>query len=251
MDLAIVVEQVQHIAAVRATDSADRASLEAALCDVGRLESWLAGTKAGLTSKLSAVVSFPEQTIADCTRGSTRDAINDKARADTLEAAPSLADALDSASVTTGHVDAVTKAGRSLDAEQRAELIERLDRGLLDVAAVASIEQWRRRLAIEVKNIRRDDGVDRLERQKRATSLRTWTDGEGMWCLSGRFDPVTGVTLAAKLDSAVNALFAEQTPTTCPTDPIEKQRHLAARALSSLIEGSGGGTRPVGPNTWW
>ena len=236
MDVSSVVEQVQQVSAVRAAESAEREQLEAAMRGIGRIEAWLAGTKAALTSKLSAQVSFPEKTIADCTRGTTRDAINDKARADTLDAAPSLADALDSARVTAGHVDAVTKATKPLDTDQRAELIDRLDRGLLDVAEVASVDEWRRRLAIEVKNIQRDDGIDRLERQKRATCLRTWTDGEGMWCLSGRFDPVTGVKLSAKLDRAVNALFAEQTPTTCPTDPIDKQRHLSALALADMID---------------
>ncbi len=247
MDLAAVVEQVQHVAAVRADGAAERDRLEDALRGVSRLEAWMAGTKAALTSMLSAQVSFPEQTIADCTRGTTRDAINDKARADTLEAAPSLADALDQARVTAGHVDAVTKATTSLDTDQRAELLDRLDRGLLDVATVATITEWRRRLAMEVKNIQRDDGIDRLERQQRATSMRTWTDGDGMWCLSGRFDPVTGVKLAAKLDSAVNALFAEQTPSTCPVDPVDKQRHLAALALAGLIDGSTTGARPGRP----
>ena len=247
MDVSSVVAQVQQVAAVRADTAAGRDMLEAAMRGVGRLESWLAGTKAALTTALSAQVSFPEKTIADCTRGTTRDAINDKARADTLDAAPALADALDSASITAGHVDAVTKATSSLNTEQRSELIDRLSSGLLDVAAVATVEQWRRRLSLEVKNIQRDDGIDRLERQKRATSLRTWTDADGMWCLSGRFDPVTGVKLAAKLDSATNALFAEQTPATCPTDPIDKQRHLNALALAAMIDGGGVGGRAGRP----
>ncbi len=247
MDVAAIVEQVHHVADVRAADSVERQHLEAALRVVGRLEAWLAGTKAALTSRLAGQVSFPEKTLADCTRGSTRDAIHDKARADTLDAAPSLAEALDEARVTAGHVDEVTKATKSLDAEQREELFDRLGGGLLAVAASATIEQWRRRLAMEVKNIQRDDGVTRLERQKRATSLRTWTDGEGMWCVSGRFDPLTGVTLAAKLDSAVNVLFAEQTPSTCPADPIEKQRHLSALALARLIDGNVTGAQPGRP----
>ena len=85
---------------------------------------------------------------------------------------------------------------------------------------------------MEIKSIQRDDGLDRLERQRRATTVRTWTDGDGMWCLSARFDPVAGVRLAAKLDQAVDALFAEQTSATCPTDPLEKQRHLGPRSPS-------------------
>ena len=245
MEIAAVVEQVQHLAAVRADDAAGRAELEAALRSVGKLQSWLAGNQAALTSRLAAQVSFPEQTIADCTRGSTRDAIKDKERADTLTAAPSLADALDDAKVTAGHVDEVTRAVKQLDGEQRDELFDRLD-GLLDVAAVATVEDWRRRLAREVKDIQRDDGMDRLERQRRATRLRTWIDGDGMWCLSGRFDPVTGVQLAARLDHAVDALFADTTPDTAPSDPIEKHHHLQALALAELLNGTVGG-RPGRP----
>lgn len=242
-----VVEQVQQIAATRADDAAGRAELEAALRAVGRLQSWLAGTKASLTSKLAAQVSFPEQALAECTRGSTRDAVKDKERADTLDRAPSLASALDRADVTAGHVDEVTRAVKQLEGDQRDELFDRLDQGLLDVAAVATVEDWRRRLNFEVKNIRRDDGMARLERQRRATRLRTWTDGEGMWCISGRFDPVTGVRLAARLDAAVDAVFAEATPDTSPSDPIDKQHHLRALALAALVDGSAGGGRPGRP----
>jgi catechol 2,3-dioxygenase-like lactoylglutathione lyase family enzyme len=248
MDLAAVVEQVQQVAAVRADDTAGRAELEAAMRAVGRLQSWLAGTKAALTSRLAAQVSFPEQTIAECTRGTTRDAIKDKERADTLAVAPSLASALENADVSAGHVDEVTRATKHLEGEQRQELLDRLEHGgLLDVAAVASVEEWRRRLAVEVNNIRRDDGIDRLERQQRATRLRTWTDNEGMWCISGRFDPVTGVRVAARLDQTVDALFAEATPDTCPTDPIDKQHHLRALALAEMLNGTGSGARPGRP----
>ena len=139
------------------------------------------------------------------------------------------------------------EATRSLDEGQRTELFERVDSNLLDVAEAATIDQWRRRLALEVKNIQRHDGVERLERQRRATSLRTWTDGEGMWCLSGRFDPVTGVKLSAAIDTATNALFAEQTPATCPSHPVDKQQHLAALALAELIDGRTIGGRPGKP----
>ena len=38
----------------------------------------------------------------------------------------------------------------------------------------------------------------------------------------------------------MNALFAEHTPDTCPPDPVDKQRHLAALALARLADGTGG-----------
>jgi hypothetical protein len=87
----------------------------------------------------------------------------------------------------------------------------------------------------EARRISADDEMSRLERQRRATSLRTWVDQEGMWNLRGRFDPVTGVRIAARLEVEMGAMFAEQTPTTCPIDPIEKQHHLRALTLDRLL----------------
>jgi hypothetical protein len=240
MEIGGIIEEVRRVTAVRADSAAGRDDCESALRAVGRLEAWLAGTKAALTSRLSSQVSFPEQTIADCTRGSTRDAMNDKERADTLDAVPSFANALDEAAITSGHVDALTNAVKGLDNdEQRDELRERAV-GLIGAATAATVEQFRRRLGIEAKNIRRNDGMDRLERQRRDTQLRTWVDGEGMVCLSGRFDPVTGRMLTARLDHTVHALFAESTPDSCPSDPIRKQHHLQALALARLIDGTAG-----------
>jgi hypothetical protein len=154
---------------------------------------------------------------------------------------------LDDGAVTAGHVDEVTRATKHLEGDQRDELFDRLDDGLLDIAAVATVEDWRRRLALEIRSIQHDDGVDKLTRQRKAVRVRTWTDGDGMWCLSGRFDPVTGLTLSARIDAAISALFAEQTPDTCPTDPVDKQQHLAGLAVASLIEHDGVGGKPGRP----
>jgi hypothetical protein len=64
---------------------------------------------------------------------------------------------------------------------------------------------------------------------------RSWVDPDGMWNLSAKFDPVTGVKIAARIDAMVQALFAQAVPDDCPDDPIEKQRHLNARALATLL----------------
>jgi hypothetical protein len=92
-----------------------------------------------------------------------------------------------------------------------------------------------------------DDGMDRLTRQRAATRLSTWVDAEGMWNLRGRFDPVTGVKLAARLDATVQTVFAETVPQWCPSDPIEKQRFLTAHALEGLVDGATGPGKPGRP----
>ena len=99
----------------------------------------------------------------------------------------------------------------------------------------ATVEEFAKRVKLEAQRIEATDGMDRYERQRRATRVSTWTDHDGMWNLRGRFDPLTGTRIASKLDQAVETLFAETTPEHAPSDPIEKQRFLTAEALARLI----------------
>ena len=133
-------------------------------------------------------------------------------------------------------------------ADQRCEYFDRVA-SLVDVAGTASVEEFRRRLAMEARAVEHDEGVARLERQRRNTRLRVRTDDEGMWRFDGRFDPLTGVQLDARLEAAVQALFAEAAPETCPTDPILKQQHLRALAIVRLLseDAAGIGGRPGRP----
>jgi hypothetical protein len=247
MEISAVVERVREIASVRATDGADRMAIEAALRASSQLRAWLASCDAALTARLSSQVSFPEQAIAESTRSSLGEAAKAKERSDTLTSIPSFADALDRADVTAAHVDAITRAGKPLEDQHRSELFERVS-GLVNVASVATVDEFRKRLALEVRSLQADDGIDRLERQRRAARLRSWTDSEGMWRFDGRFDPVLGVKIAARLDAELEALFAEAVPDSCPADPIEKQRHLRALAFARLLSQQGGSApRPGRP----
>jgi hypothetical protein len=80
--------------------------------------------------------------------------------------------------------------------------------------------------------------------------MSSWTDGEGMWNVRGRFDPVTAVRLAARLDSTVQTLFATETPELCPSDPVEKSKFLTAHAFIHLIapNASGDADNDGGPS---
>jgi hypothetical protein len=236
-----VIERVGRIESVCADVAADADAVQAALVAVREVTGWLEARKGALIGRLNAVSSFPESTIADADRCSLGAAGKTRERSRTLEATPKLADALEVGAITAGHIDAVTRTTKTLDADQRDELLAAADE-LAAVAASATVDEFRRRLELEAKRLQRGDGMGRLDRQRRATSLRTWVDGEGMWNLKGRFDPVTGVALAAKLDTAVETLFAEQTPDTAPTDPFAKQDHLRALALARLLDGAGSGT---------
>ncbi len=247
MELDDVVERLGRITRVRADDSPDRAAIESALADEAAVRAWLDAANASLISQLRAHCSFVEAPVAEAGRTSLNVAAKAAERADTLERSTGFAAALDDARVTAGHVDALTRAGRQLDTDtDRTELFDRAEQ-LIDLAATTTVDEFRRRLASEVAAIRRDDGEDRLRRQQAAVRVSTWTDDDGMWNLRGRFDPVTGIELAAKLDTAVETLFAKTTPDGCPTDPVEKQRFLAGHALARLLADTAPGVRSGRP----
>ncbi len=235
MDATAACERVRAIASVRADAAADRSGLEAGLRSIGMLRSWLAVAEADLAGRLVGVVSFPEKAIADAGRTSQGEAGRVLERSTTLGATPALAAGLDDGSVTAGHVDAVTKVAKGVEGSQRDELLTRADR-LAGFAAVESVVEFRRRVEREAQSLQADDGMDRFERQQSAARLRRWTDADGMWCLQGRFDPLTGVRMNARLTAEIEALFAESVPAGCPSDPVAKQEFLAAWALSGILE---------------
>jgi hypothetical protein len=200
--LTAAIERLEQMCSVRADTSAVPADLTAALSSAAELRAFIAAGEADLARRLADSSSFPEAAIAESTRDTLSTASKTVERSRTLADTPGLAEALNDAVVTPAHVDAVTRTAKPLDADQRQRLFEKAE-SLVGVAAHATVEQFTRRLRTEVNRITADDGMDRLERQRRATSLSTWVDGEGMWNIRGRFDPVSGVALNTALDNAV------------------------------------------------
>jgi hypothetical protein len=259
MEIGAVVERVEHISAVRSNPSADADLIQSGLVAIREVQAWCDAQHAGLVARLRDVDAFPEQRIANASKKSLGHAAKSTERSKTLAKTPHLADALDDGAITADHVDAVTKASKQLDGAKQAELIARAD-ALADVARAGTVDEFARRLDLERTRLQDDDGMDRLARQRRHVRARSWVDAEGMWNLSAKFDPVTGVRVAARIDAMVQAMFAETVPDECPSDPIEKQRYLAAHAVARLLldealdghdghdnTGSSGPTRPPRP----
>lgn len=243
MRLAAVVERVERLATLDATAAAAKSELEAGLVAAREIEAWVEARRSGIVTQLAAVDAFPESTIAAAAKTSIGRASKTTERASTLVETPTLAGALGDGAVTAGHIDAVTRAGKQLNTDQRSELFDRVET-LVDVAAAATVEEFAKRVRLEAQRIEATDGMDRYERQRRATRVSTWTDLDGMWNLRGRFDPLTGTRIASKLDQAVETLFAETTPEHAPSDPIEKQRFLTAEALARLVTDNVQGGKP-------
>ena len=222
---------------VRADVSASPASLTSAMVSIAELRSFLAAAEADLAVRLRGASSFPEPEIAEASRESLSAATKVIERGDTLSSVDGLGEALDGARITAGHVDAVIRGAKSVEPSQRDALFDRVA-GMVDEAADLSVAAFARRVRSVVNEVRTDDGMAKLERQRRTTSLSTWTDDEGMWNVRGRFDPVTALSVSGVLDRAVETLFAEAVPESCPSDPIEKQKHLRALAFARLVSGA-------------
>jgi hypothetical protein len=106
------------------------------------------------------------------------------------------------------------------------------------------------RLADETKRLEADDGVARLERQRGATRLRTWTDKHsGMFRISGQFDPFSGLAIHGRLQAAMAAMFSGGLPDMAPDDPGERQDFLRALALLALTAGVKEKTAPAKDTT--
>lgn len=238
-----VVERVERVQALRQPVAPGREhselTLRNGLRDLAAIRSWASAAEAQIVAALKAVAPMPEASIAEAARTSLNAATRTCERSSTLERAEGFDRALDAGTIVTGHVDELTKAAKRLDdGEQRAELFERCETLLAD-AQRSTIEQFRKVLAREVRAVQRDDGMERLARQRRATTMSSWVDDEGMWNLRAKFDPLTGVRLSNSIDRTLNAVFAEQVPDTCPRDAVEKQKHLRALALARLLDGDG------------
>ena len=65
MEIAGVIERVEHITEVRANPAASASAISSGLVAVREAQAWLDAQHAGLVAQLRAVDSFPEKTIAD------------------------------------------------------------------------------------------------------------------------------------------------------------------------------------------
>ena len=116
---------------------------------------------------------------------------------------------------------------------------------LVLIAEASTPDEFARTVRAEARRLESDsDGLERLERQRRAVRLNSWIDrdtGMGRW--SASWDPETMVRLENRLDAQVQAMFHDRQPDGCPTDLFEKQSYLRAHALLALLDGKGARVR--------
>jgi hypothetical protein len=233
VDLDELFDLVRAVA--RLDEGSDRAGCE----KLTRLRAWCDSREVRAGRVLVQECAYPEKVMADAARSSLRDARKVMERATTLDEVPSFECAMAAGQVGAAHLDVVGTALRQFDGEERRELATRLDR-LVGVASVATPDEWARRVRAEIQKVDDDDGEKRHARQRAAMRLSSRVDRvTGMGKLWASLDPLSFVKVSNRIDALVEALFAEQTPEGCPSDPIEKQAYLRALAFVALCEGRG------------
>jgi Domain of unknown function (DUF222) len=238
-----IVELVGKLTDVN-VPTADVECCRQVLHDLTRVIAWAEAGKIETAQRLAqlAVESpaiLPEDVVAKATRVSLGHGMQPFKRAAAIESMPSFGTALADGDVSAAHVDVVAGVLGKLEGVERERFEER-EGFLAGVAQRTTPGEFARTVRTEMLRCQRGDGLDVLQRQKKATFLKTWVDlTSGMWCLRGEFDPETGARISGRLTRTIEKLFHDAVPDTAPADPVDKQHHLRALALVAVIEGTG------------
>jgi hypothetical protein len=174
-----VLDPISLIAGLERVEigSAEQAEIVVALENLRRVRARVDAGEVALSRRLRDFTAMSDEAVARAAQRHSRHGNRIRERADTAAAIPALGDAFNSGDVSGEHVDAVSKAVKAAPTEVRdrlrdaaVEIVEAISRSGLTPDDVAQ------RLAEETKRLEADDGIARLERQRRATRLRTWTD---------------------------------------------------------------------------
>ena len=210
-----------------------------ALVRLASVQAWVDAQKIHLTRRLAELADasrsvHPEHVLAVASGTTRSDAKRDLQRVSVLNSFPQLETALQAGAVSLAHVDVVARSFTHLNIEER-QLITEQGEWLTNVAAHATADNFGRAMKQAVARLATDDGLGRLEQQRRKTWLRHWVDRDsGMVCMRGEFDPESGLSLVGRLQQAVDRLFHERTPDTCPEGDA-RVGHLNALGLVALV----------------
>ena len=234
-----VVELVRRVAVIDATCP----DLRVTGGVLRELRSWLDGRDVAYANVVSEVSSFPEKSLAEAANMSLLHGGRLLERAVTAGLLPVFGVSLDEGRIAGEHVDVLTRTLRGLEPEVRDMLIGQAER-LVVIAEHATPDDFARTVRAEARRLETDsDGLERLDRQRRAVRFSSWVDREtGMGRWSIHWDPATFAMLQGRLDAQVEALFHDAHPEGCPTDLLEKQGFLSAHGLLALLDGKGART---------
>ena len=212
VDLPKLVHAFSSLTAAAVTDDVaqrDQAQVEALLAHAARVQSLAESVRLAAVRRLADLARQdasiePDEVVARHSRTSRRDAQHTSGRAKVTEQMPQLSDALMTGDVSVDHIDVIAQALGRLEPDERVRLAGQAS-WIAIMAANCTPEELAKKLRRRVRELSSDDGIARFERQRRASTIRSWIDpATGMCRLAGEFDPESGARLMAR-DRAVCA----------------------------------------------
>lgn len=181
--------------------------------------------------------SKTEQTVREQSGQTARGSRAEVETAQKLKNLPGVKKAFGDGEITFGHAKIIADTAGRVEIDEQ-ELVERAKVEPVDVFARTAREHEQQRSE--------DDGLSRLEAQRRARKAGIRVDTtDGMTVLWARFDPITGARIKNMLSSKTNQLWRKEDPKVRPTT---KQR--MADALAELIcQPPGEGKKAKAPRT--
>jgi hypothetical protein len=232
-------------------ESADALACNGWLREIRRVRGWLDAVEAQVSSRLDALATHGESfgSADSHVRNSgisAKEAARRERRAKTIERVPEFGSALADGAVSAEHVDALTNATLKLGGEVAAAVFARADE-LLEFARAHSPGRFARRCRDLARQLERDAGTSRDERQRRDTRLSWRVDDDGMYEILARLHPEAGSALVTALQSEVNSRVkaGEQAGIREYVDRTVDRARLMAEALVDFVSAGHQHARPL------
>lgn len=213
----------------------DTAGAAAALSTVKSVRGFLDAYEARVTSHIRTLHAEGESAPASDlhTRNggiSSKEAKTKERRAEALEQAPSLADKLASGDVTSAHADALANATCRLDDDTRRDLFDH-ETDLAADATRMTPDEFGKSVRDLIRQLERDQGIERDRQQRNETRLTKTIDREGMYTINARMHPELGHAVFNMLDAETAKLVK------AGGDRSVDRASVAAEALGNLVTG--------------
>ncbi len=139
----------------------------------------------------------------------------------------------------------LTRQANRLSGREKKAFEEQSDRLVAEaITEGLSVPDFEQRCRALVDRLMGDDGIGELEKQRRNSRARKWTDpATGMGHVEGQWDPIRAEAIHNAIDREIAARVAAGARNITP----RQQAQLAAEALHALIVGQRGSPPPSRP----
>ena len=214
-------------------------AIDALSAEIGAVNSWLVGVLAKVTARARRLQqqgqkSDPKKTAAKAGLGD-REAAQAAKRGDAMQKMPEALGALEDGSLGVGHADVLARQADRLSGSKKKTFEEQSEQLVAQaIAEGLSVYDFEKRCRKLVDRLMGDDGIAELEKQRRNSRAKTYTDPDtGMKGIHGVWDPLRGEAVHRALDAEIAARIAAGAKNLTP----RQQAQLAAEALHALICG--------------